>query len=240
MWIKICGITSLEDAEMAVAAGADAVGFVFAESPRRVTPEIVRGIVEKLPQSVEKIGVFVDASPDEVAAVHRVAGLTGVQLHGANREVSSQNLQKNSGPLRVVHVVRYSGDSSRFALELRDLHGNAEVGENAVLVDSCIAGKQGGTGLAFDWLAARDGFLQETPHLRLIAAGGLRPENVREAIHTLRPWGVDVSSGVERSPGRKDASRILAFIRAARAAERELVEADDTVGSKVFKEKRLI
>jgi phosphoribosylanthranilate isomerase len=235
MWIKICGITSLEDAELAIAAGADAIGFIFAESPRRVTPAAVRDIVDKLPQSVEKIGVFVDATLDEVTSVCQAAGLTGVQLHGANLEVSPQNLraraEKTDGQLRVVQVVRYDGDSNRFALELSKLRENPVVEDQqyAVLVDTCIAGKQGGTGLSFDWLAARDSFLQEAPHLKLIAAGGLRPENVREAIHTLQPWGVDVSSGVEASPGRKDPDRVAAFIRAARAAEMELCNAGESM-----------
>ncbi len=234
MWIKICGITSIEDAELAIAAGADALGFVFAESPRRVTPESVRDIVNQLPRTVEKVGVFVDSTLDEIIAVHQTAGLTGVQLHSANRGVSPQDLRAGvrvtSSPLRVLQVVRYDGDSSRFALELRRLHASSAVDGrqdsvlHAVLVDTCVVGKQGGTGKTFDWLAARDSFLQQAPHLQLIAAGGLHPENVRHAIHTLRPWGVDVSSGVEASPGRKDPDRVAAFIRAARAAEMELGE----------------
>jgi phosphoribosylanthranilate isomerase len=233
VWIKICGITSLQDAEVAIAAGADALGFIFAESPRRVTPEAVREIVNQLPQSVEKIGVFVDASLDRITEVHHIAGLTGVQLHGASHAVSPQALRGSmrvtSRPARVLQVVRYDGDSSRFALELRKLQGSSKLDgrQNAVLVDTCIAGKQGGTGVTFDWLAARDNFLQQAPHLRLIAAGGLRPENVRHAIQMLRPWGVDVSSGVEMSPGRKDPKRVTDFIHAARAAEMDLDKSDE-------------
>jgi phosphoribosylanthranilate isomerase len=224
MWIKICGITSLKDAEMAIAAGADAIGFVFAESPRRVTPEAARAIIEKLPPSVEKIGIFVDAFPGEVAAVQQLTGLSGVQLHGLSSAAMAKELRalagKRSSQMRTLQVVRYGGDSDRFALELRNFNGNSAM--DAVLVDTCVVGKEGGTGQTFDWLTVRASFLREASHLRLIAAGGLRPENVRAAIHTLRPWGVDVSSGVEAAPGRKDPIRVADFIRAARDADAEL------------------
>ena len=226
MWIKICGITSLEDAEAAIAVGADALGFVFAESPRRVAPEDVHEIAAKLPETVEKIGVFVDASIEEMAVVQRTAGLTGVQVHGAGGDVRAHDLEgpfgRDSTRLRIVQVVRYHADPDRFAMELRKLHRRSDCEQDAVLVDTWAEGKQGGTGRSFDWPAARDSFLREAPHLRLIAAGGLNSGNVREAIHTLRPWGIDVSSGVESAPGKKDAELVRAFIRAARAAEMEL------------------
>ncbi len=226
MWIKICGISSIEDAETAIAAGADAIGFVFAESPRRITREAAREIIRRLPQSVEKIGVFVDAAPEEVVATYEIAGLTGLQLHGSAR-ADSRGFPAGVGEHhtypRVLSVVRYSGDPEGFDLELRKLHESRSGGDrsSAVLVDTCVAGKQGGTGRAFDWRSARESFLRDALHLRLIAAGGLCRENVREAIQTLRPWGVDVSSGVESSPGRKDASRVAEFIRIAREAEVE-------------------
>lgn len=226
IWIKICGITSMEDAETAVASGADAVGFVFAESPRRVTAQAARKIVQKLLPSVEKIGVFVNATSNELTEIVEVAGLTGVQLHGSVDGLESLRRapRESREPLRILQVVRYDGNPDRFAIELQkvlkpDLFGGRS---NAVLVDTCVAGKQGGTGQSFDWQSARESFLREAPHRRLIAAGGLRPENVREAIQTLRPWGVDVSSGVESSPGRKDPNRVAAFIRAAREANAEL------------------
>lgn len=227
MWIKICGITSLEDAEQAIAAGADAIGFVFAESPRRVTPELARGIVADLPSSIEKIGVFVDTTSAGIADICRRTGLTGVQLHGALDASGRQNLRahlaETSALLRVLQVLRYDGDSASFALELRRLAGDPADGtEDALLVDTCVIGKQGGTGIAFDWQGARRSFLQEAAHLRVIAAGGLRPENVREAVLTLEPWGVDVSSGVEASAGKKDPRRVADFIRAAREAWAEL------------------
>jgi phosphoribosylanthranilate isomerase len=231
MWIKICGITSLEDAQLAAHAGADAVGFVFAPSPRRVKPEAAGKITEELPSSVEKIGVFVDASMQEIIAVCETASLSGVQLHGEYSADQASDLRlrmkKNFANLRVVQVVHYEGDAHSFVQRLRALSVDpaADATLNAVLIDTRRAGKLGGTGISFDWRAAQDSFLQQSAQLRLIAAGGLRPENVREAIQTLQPWGVDVSSGVESVPGRKDHRRVMEFIRVARAAAMEFTEA---------------
>lgn len=234
MWIKICGITSLEDAQFAVAAGADAVGFVFAASPRRVSVETVRAITRRLPQSVEKIGVFVDASLAAMADAIQTGDLTGVQLHCENSEGMAQGLRdaarKISRELRIVRVLHYGADTARFRSQLRNLC--AEHAIDAVLLDTRVAGKPGGTGVPFDWQAARATLLAEAPHLPLIAAGGLHADNVREAISILRPWGVDVSSGVEMTPGRKDPARVTAFIRAARAAAQEFEEADVSVQSR--------
>lgn len=236
MWIKICGITSLEDAQLAIAAGADAVGFVFAASPRRVSVETVRAITQKLPQSVEKIGVFVDATFDAMVDAIQTAGLTGAQLHGEDSQDMAQSLRdaarKISRDLRVVRVLHYGSAPTNFRSQLRALR--AEQAMDAVLLDTRVAGKQGGTGVSFDWQAAREGLLAEAPHLRLIAAGGLHAENVQEAISILRPWGVDVSSGVEMAPGRKDPARVTAFIRAARAASQEFEEADVPVQSRNY------
>jgi phosphoribosylanthranilate isomerase len=230
MWVKICGITTLEDAQLAIRAGADAVGFVFASSPRRITPEAVRAITKELSSSVEKIGVFVDASAEEIMVACETAGLSGVQLHGEDSadRVSDLHirLEKTSARLRVIEVVHYDGNAANFADQLRAWNAQPGTHEDprTVLVDTHMAGKLGGTGIPFDWRAAQDSFLQQAAHLRLIAAGGLRPENVRQAIQTLRPWGVDVSSGVESVPGRKDHQRVTEFIRAARAAAMEFAE----------------
>lgn len=231
MWIKICGITSLEDAKVAADSEADAVGFVFAPSPRRVTPEIVREITCALPSNVDKIGVFVDASADEVVATVEAAGLTGVQLHREYPDSDASNmrerLRKFDASLRIVHVVSYDGDSVSFARRLQSLAALpvTEDDPTIVLVDSRVGDRVGGTGIAFDWSAAQDGFHQHAANLRLIAAGGLHPENVRRAIHTMQPWGVDVCSGVESVPGRKDHQRVRQFIRASRAAAGEFTEA---------------
>jgi len=230
MWIKICGITSLEDAKVAVEAEADAVGFVFAASPRRVTPETVREITRALPFNVEKIGVFVDSSMDEIVATFETAGLTGVQLHG---EYSPGHLlqlrmrmKEKFLPVRVVYVVPYDRDAVGFASHLQSLAGLPDIddGPSVVLVDTRVGDKVGGTGIPFDWAAAQGAFHQHAANLRLIAAGGLHPENVRQAILTMKPWGVDVSSGVESVPGRKDHQRVKQFIRVSRAAAIEFAE----------------
>ena len=231
MWIKICGITSLEDAKVAVHAGADAVGFVFAASPRRVTPEGVRGITKELPSSVQKIGVFVDASADDIVATCETARLTGVQLHGeyspAHLTQVRMRIKENVLPVLIVHVVPYDGDSARFARQLQSLAALPVTADDpiVVLVDTRVGDKVGGTGIPFDWAAAQDVFLRHAGSIRLIAAGGLDPENVRQAIQTMRPWGVDVSSGVESIPGRKDHQRVKQFIRASRTAALEFAEA---------------
>ena len=224
MWIKICGITSLEDAKAAVDAEADAIGFVFAASPRRVTPEIVREITGALPFNLEKIGIFVDSSLDEIVTTFETAGLTGVQLHGeyspGHLTQVRMRMKENFLPVRVVHVVPYDGDVASFARRLQSLAAmpDTDDGPSAVLVDTRVGNKVGGTGIPFDWSTAQAAFRQHAANLRLIAAGGLQPENVRQAIRTLRPWGVDVSSGVESAPGRKDHQRVKQFVRVSRAA----------------------
>lgn len=212
LWVKICANTSVEDARMAVEAGADAVGFVFAPSPRRVTAEQAAAIVRELPETIEKIGVFVDASPDAIVETVRAAGLTGVQLHF---DGLPEKLRERLGPeVRILRVVHYGAAA---ADELERLVGHPDI--DAVLVDSRTATAVGGTGLAYDWAAAGETLFQNAG-LRMVAAGGLTPENVAEAVRLLRPWGVDVVSGVEAAPGRKDAAKVRAFVERARAASR--------------------
>jgi phosphoribosylanthranilate isomerase len=211
MWIKICGGTNLEDARFAAEAGADALGFIFAPSPRRVEPELVRQIIDQLPRQVEKFGVFVDASFDEIVQTVATAGLTGVQLHHSPDATLPLRLRRHfAGRLNILRVVRYQAQD--FEQQLTSLSG-----EDGVLVDSSSSRAMGGTGTTYDWHAARASFDRAGGHLRLIAAGGLSPENVRQAIDILRPWGVDVVSGVERAPGKKDPARVLAFIQSAQA-----------------------
>ena len=213
LWIKICANTSLEDARLAVDAGADAVGFVFAPSPRRVTVEQVAAIALGLPASVEKIGVFVDALFEEIAATVRAGGLTGVQLHSESGAELPARLRTEFGAsLRILRVVHFGAAATEQAVRY-----GADGNVDAVLIDSRTATAVGGTGIAFDWeVAARTLF--GGAKARLIAAGGLNPENVAEAIAKLRPWGVDVASGVEAAPGRKDADKVRTFIANARAA----------------------
>ena len=217
MWIKICGNTNLEDAQFAAESGADAVGFVFAPSPRRVQPDNVAQITAKLPQTLEKYGVFVDADFNEIVATVESCGLTGVQLHRTKELQLAQRLRAHfAGQVRILQVVHYMDEDPDFADQLTRLSGDKSL--DGVLVDSSTRQAVGGTGTTFNWLGARDSFRRAAPHLRLIAAGGLNPENVKQAIETLRPRGVDVVSGVESEPGHKDHAKMLAFIEAAHAA----------------------
>jgi len=214
LWIKICGNTSLEDALLAVDAGANAVGFVFAPSPRRVTVEQVAAIVPHLPASVEKIGVFVDASLDEIVAAVEACGLTGVQLHfAAAPEMPAQLRAQLGAEVRILRVVHFGAEAAEQAAAVaQDPH------VDAVLVDSRTALAEGGTGVAFDWQVARTTLFQNGEERKFIAAGGLTPANVADAIVTLRPWGVDAVSGVEAAPGRKEPLKVQLFIARARVA----------------------
>lgn len=212
IWIKICANTSLEDARTAAEAGADALGFIFAASPRQVTIAQAAAIVPQLPREVEKIGVFVDASFEEIAATVEAVGLTGVQLHFAPPDGLSTRLRGRFGELlRILRIIHFDG------AEMQDATALTDPDADGVLVDSRTATAVGGTGVAFDWDAARKGIFSSTER-KLIAAGGLGPDNVMAAIRKLQPWGVDVVSGVEAAPGRKDAAKVRAFIENARAA----------------------
>jgi phosphoribosylanthranilate isomerase len=212
LWIKICGNTTLEDAQLAADAGADAVGFVFAPSPRRVTAAQVAAITPCLPTGLEKIGVFVDAGLDEISATVRECGLTGVQLHSQSGPGVAARLRESFGTkLRVLRVVHFGPDAADHAAALM-----ADGHVDGILVDSRTATAVGGTGVAFDWALARETLFRGTK-ARMVAAGGLTPENVAEAIGTLRPWGVDVASGVEMFAGRKDARKVRDFVAHARA-----------------------
>lgn len=221
LWVKICGNTSLADAQLAAEAGADAVGFVFAPSPRRVTLERVAVITAGLPESIEKIGVFVDADFPAIAATVEEAGLTGVQLHSPGAGELPDQLRRRFGPgLRILQVIHFS---DKAAEQMQAVMASTVIASNVIdglLVDSRTATAVGGTGVAFDWQAARGQIFNGQSGLKLIAAGGLTSKNIAEAITMLRPWGVDVSSGVESAPGRKDAEKVRAFIANARAASR--------------------
>ena len=218
MWVKICANTNLEDAQLAASAGADAVGFVFAESVRRVTGAQVRAITPHLPEAVAKYGVFVDAGIEEIAATIKECGLTGVQLHGLQDLALPRKLRElfpaveRRARLGIVRVIHYGGD---LAERLHEAQQNDAI--DALLVDSRTATLLGGTGQRFDWGQARAN-LTSASGLRLVVAGGLNPDNVAEAVATLRPWGVDVATGVETSPGKKDPAKVRAFIENAHVA----------------------
>ena len=224
LWVKICGTTNLEDAQCAITAGADALGFVFAPSPRRVTPAQVAIITAQLPSEIELYGVFVHPSFAEILETVEAAGLSGVQLHASSEPMLTQRLREHFDASRgqnrvsILRVLHYPANGESFESVLQT--AEQDPAADGVLVDSRSGGARGGTGLRFDWQQARKTFLAARPHSRLIVAGGLRPENVQEAVATLCPRGVDVVTGVEASPGRKDLALVRAFIERARSAAR--------------------
>ena len=214
VWVKICGTTNLEDAQAAVDAGADALGFIFAESPRRVAPAVARDIVRCLPERIEKVGVFVNESAERIRAIAREAGLTGVQLHGYDTLDVPTTLKTepgSAGKLKVTLVLPMprSGEIGEGLFQF----GNAD----RVLFDTAVEGKRGGSGQSWNWNTGKT-FLQFVgDHVKVVIAGGLTPSNVADAIRALRPWGVDVVSGVELKPGKKDHEKVKAFVKAAKS-----------------------
>jgi len=207
LFVKICGVTSRDDARLAADAGADAVGLVFwLGSPRCVSFETARGITEALPPFVLRVGVFVDADRETLERGAREAGLDLLQLHGDEAPEALDGL-----PRRVLKAVRVGPGFA--PVEAERYAGRAA----GLLLDTRGDRAPGGTGRPFDWSLAR-GLRERCPFL--VLAGGLTPETVGEAIRAVHPHGVDVSSGVESSPGRKDPARVRAFVEAARSAER--------------------
>ena len=217
MWIKICGNTNLEDARLAVELGADALGFVFGPSKREVTAEQVAGITKHLPAQVAKIGVFQTQDFDEIAGTIREAGLTGAQLHGGfSPELIAALRAEFAGSLFVIQTTHWKNEGQTAEVLRSELDRLRTVsGIDAAMIDSRTATATGGTGIAFDWNAARSA-LSGLGDLPLIVAGGLTPANVGEAIAVLDPWGVDVVTGVEAQPGRKDPVKLAEFMRMAR------------------------
>ena len=200
MFVKICGITNEEDALMAVALGADALGFVFATSSRQITPGAAADIIKRLPPDVLPVGVFRDQAPDRVIDVALRVGSRGVQLHGHETPGMADRIR----PHVPVLIVGMSAGSS--ALEHFD-----RFGADALLLD----GHSPGSGQVFDW-SLTEGM---PSNRRVILAGGLTPDNVADGVSIVRPWGVDVSTGVESQPGVKDPRLVRSFIHAARDAE---------------------
>jgi phosphoribosylanthranilate isomerase len=199
MFVKICGTTSEEDALLAVAMGADAVGFVFAPSPRQVAPGLVADIVKRLPPEILTVGVFRDELPERVVEICNLAGLKAAQLHGHEQPEQARWVRQR---LRWVIQAFAAGDPA--------VTRAAEYGVDAVLLDNPAPG----SGEVFDWKLAG-----EAPTgTRLIIAGGLTPANVGAAVAAVQPWGVDAVSGVEKEPGHKDPVKLRAFVAAARAA----------------------
>jgi phosphoribosylanthranilate isomerase len=204
--VKVCGLTRFEDAELAVQLGADALGFVFwPESPRVVTPDVVRDIVRHLPALPVRIGVFVNAPPDEVARVADIAALDAVQLHGDEEVGDYLHL--------VPRVIKAVQISTAVALDSASRLPSGVL----PLVDATDPARRGGTGQVADWASAA-----QLAHRRpVMLAGGLTDENVAQAVLQVRPWAVDVSSGVEWQPGLKSPDRMRAFFRRIREANAE-------------------
>lgn len=199
MFVKVCGTTSEEDALLAVAMGADAIGFIFAPSPRQVSPSRVADIVKRLPPDVVTVGVFRDEAPQRVVEIVATVGLRGAQLHG-HETVEQARWVKG----RVPFVIQAfpAGDSA--------LLRASDYWVDAVMIDS----PSPGSGQVFDWSLA-DGAPDGN---RLILAGGLDAGNVAAAVQRVHPWGVDACSGLEATPGHKDPRKVRAFVAAAKAA----------------------
>ena len=199
MFVKICGITTEEDALLAVALGADALGFIFAPSPRQVTVGLVREIASRVPPEVLTIGVFRGQSPQRIVDTVNETSLRAAQLHGA--ESPDQTTWIRARVPTVIKAFRGGDPNVRRA---------GEFGADMVMLDSASPG----SGQVFDWRLAED----VPPRTKLLLAGGLDPDNVADAIAQVRPFGVDVASGVEASPGKKDPRKLRTFIVNARAA----------------------
>ena len=213
--VKVCGIVRPEWARAAAEAGADAIGLVFAESPRRVTPVAAARIVDALPPWVAPVGVFVDAPAADIRRVAAEVGLAAVQLHGDE----PPEILLELGRLKVIKAFGVASEADvEAARQWRTQSERLGRPADAYLVDARVAGgPKGGTGRPADWgLAARmmiEGFRP------LILSGGLTPENVAAAIAAVGPWGVDASSRLETQPGEKSPEKIRAFVEAARRAQ---------------------
>jgi phosphoribosylanthranilate isomerase len=208
MLVKICGITSLADALAAVDAGADALGFNFyARSPRYISPADAREIIDQLPGSVLKVGVFVDEELQSVSRILTQAGLSAVQLHG---DESPEYCRELAGK----YVIKAFGAGSKFDWNAVDRYD-----VQAIMLDTKDDLLRGGTGRVFDWTIAQrvNGSAANSSTPKLFLAGGLSPENVAEAIATMRPYAVDACSSLEQTPGKKNHERMRAFVNAVRS-----------------------
>jgi phosphoribosylanthranilate isomerase len=200
--VKVCGITNPGDARVATDAGADAIGLIFAESPRRISVDEARRVAIALPDDVLKVGVFVDAGPEEVLRTAREVGLDLAQLHG------------HEAP-EMVAAIRGAGLPVMKALRVRNadaLAGIERYEADLFLLDAWSARAHGGTGERFDWSLAKSLIGRDN----ILVSGGLTPENVREAIEFFEPYGVDASSSLEERPGKKDHERVRRFVSAAK------------------------
>lgn len=241
-WVKICGMTNLEDALVAVDAGADAVGFVFYEkSPRCVTVERAREIVRKLPERVEKVGVFAGESLEHAVKTALSVGFDGLQEYPLTRfglDQQSQSKAIGVDGLKMYWafpMAMFLGDEGEKnvagflpqepQLDLSWIIAPPEKVKEfpgALFLDSGGQHQPGGTGRTFDWEGAANSVKKLSRYWKIVVAGGLSPANVGQAISSLKPWGVDVASGVEAAPGKKDPEKVRAFVRAVREMDRRV------------------
>ena len=206
--VKICGITNSADALAAIDAGANLLGFNFYEkSPRHITEAEAARIRARLPKKIQAVGIFVNASPAEVTALRKSLKLDAVQLHGDETPDSVAQIA------RLMRVIKAFRVEPEFPLATLDEYREAF----AFLFDAALAGQYGGTGRTTDWDVARRAALSR----RIILAGGLKVENVAAAVRIVRPYGIDVASGVESKPGKKDPGLLREFIQEVRRAERK-------------------
>jgi phosphoribosylanthranilate isomerase len=205
--VKICGITNWTDAHRAIESGADFLGFNFyPSSPRYVTPAKARRMVKKLPKGIAAVGVFVNEPEETMLAIARTVGLNYLQLHGEESPAMVARLRRAFPVIKALRVKK------PFRASQLTRYRRA----NALLLDGFDRRLRGGTGKTFDWKIAR----HAAARARIFVAGGLAPDNVADAIRIARPYGVDVSSGVESRPGKKDPARLKAFARAVYEAQR--------------------
>ena len=202
VYAKVCGITTPKDGAFAAESGADAIGLVFAESPRRISVKEAKEIASALPEGILKVGVFVDAEPAEVLRIAREVGLDYVQLHGDESPEEVAAVRK--GGLKVMKALRVRGADSLASID--------DYGADLFLLDAWSEKARGGTGERFDWGMAKSIRGRDN----IVVAGGLGPENVREAVEFFEPYGVDASSSLEDEPGRKNGERVRRFVLAAR------------------------
>ena len=199
--IKICGITNLEDAVLASDLGVDALGFVFSKSPRKINAEKAEEIISQMPPFLSIVGVFVNESDEIVKHVSRRCKLNVLQFHGDEDPEYLKGFHR-----KIIKAFRIKTEADLKTIPNYHVH--------TYLLDSRVEGKRGGTGVAFDWNLA----VKAKTYGRIILSGGLTPENVAEAIRVVQPYAVDVSTGVESSPGKKDAGKLKAFVEAVHRA----------------------
>jgi phosphoribosylanthranilate isomerase len=201
-WIKICGITNIEDGLRAASLGVDALGFIFAPSLRRVEPDMAQKIIQALPEALLKVGVFVDEDLKEVERVAEYCGLHALQLHGKESPEYCRRISRRV--FKTIHIK-----------DIESLKDMEEYNGVSILLDTYSPVQAGGTGTAFPWEIA----LIAKEKRDFVLSGGLHPLNVREAIRRMKPWGVDVCSGVEMNPGKKDFIKMMEFVKEVKKAD---------------------